>query len=94
VTAAGLLERNPAAHGVWIVAEAMFALLVVFVLIDLCDRLRDRLRARPEAEADAAACGPVPRRRLATPFGVLRRFWAEGRTNRPAGDAGAEPRTR
>lgn len=80
MTLAGLLEPNPAAHGVWIVAEAMFALLVVFLLVELFDRLRDRLRVRAERDAGAPIESP-PRRRRATPFGVLRRFWTEGRLN-------------
>jgi len=78
---AGLLEPNPAAHGVWIVAEAIFALLVVFLLIELVDRLRDRLRARAEPDAGVPTGSQPPRRRRATPFGVLRRIWTEGRPN-------------
>lgn len=81
MTLAGLLEPNPAAHGVWIVAEAMFALLVVFLLIELYDRGMDRLRARTEPDAGVRTGSRPPRRRRATPFGVLRRFWTEGRLN-------------
>jgi len=92
MTLAGLLEPNPAAHGVWIVAEAMFALLVVFLLIELYDRGMDRLRARAERTAGAPFESPPPRRRRATPLGVLRRFWTEGRLNERADDRDAERR--
>jgi hypothetical protein len=81
VTLAGLLDYNPAAHGVWIVAGALFALLVVFLLIELHDRLRGRLRARAERAAGTPLAPRAARRRRATPFGVLRRFWTEGRLN-------------
>jgi hypothetical protein len=91
---AGLLDRNPAAHGVWIVAEATFALLVVFLLIELYDRWMERLRARAERGAGTPIESPPPRRRRATPFGVLRRFWTEGRLNERASNRDAERRVR
>ena len=59
----------------------MFALLVVFLLIELYDRLRERLRERAERAAGTPVESRPARRRRATPFGVLRRFWTEGRLN-------------
>ncbi|GMU67645.1 MAG: hypothetical protein AMXMBFR36_39190 [Acidobacteriota bacterium] len=90
MTLAGLLDFNPAAHGVWYVAYLMFALLGVFVLVDLFDRLRDRLRSRRDGESGEPPPEAPERRLPAASAGVLRRFWSEGRVNRSAPDRDAD----
>lgn len=87
---AGLLDFNPAAHGVWYVAYLMFALLGLFVLVDLFDRLRDRLRSRRDRESGEPPPEAPVRRFSAASAGVLRRFWSEGRVNRSAPDRDAD----
>jgi len=51
----GLLDFNPASHGVWLVAAVFGGVILVIVAVDVVDRLRELIvNRRLRSEMDAA----------------------------------------
>ncbi len=91
MNAPGLLEHNPASHGIWIVAAIAFGVIGVAWLLDLVDdargwfvrRVLRRGAASQEGEAEAVT-PPVIRslhRDRTLRGGALARYTSENRVN-------------
>lgn len=105
MNALGLLEYNPASHGIWIVAAIAFGVIGLAWLLDLVDDVRGwfvrrvlrRGAASGEEEEGEAAPPPVIRSLHRDPQpirgGTLTRYTTENRVNpiEPSASAGRSP---